>query len=199
MEDSKTTNSEALEISDAKLEMVKNNTGTGSVQRARARNGKFVATATVSAQQDAKDSQKFMAATDFNTGMSRKESLREALYEAALHPTEKSLGSAVKVIQFFEEESGHTKIKSEMLSDKSHITPVLKIIINSPEGIGMMEERGPELTQPSWVRNGSEPKPYIDAEFTTSDYIPKPTAQVAPVPNVLEERRADAIKRGPQR
>jgi len=227
MEDSQdSTKTEALVPADAKLELVKNNSGTGMVQRARNANGKFVATSTVSAQQDAKESQKFMAATDPNTGKSRKQSMREALYEAALHPTEKSLGACVKAIEFFEAESGHTKLKGEMLSDKSHIVPVLKIVINSPilmnPEIIDGDNPTPAKTQPSFAATEPAQAPYIDGEIVqqnrgpkpkkptgrkpyeefSPEPVPAPKPEPAHVPNaldILEARRADALKRGPQR
>jgi hypothetical protein len=133
MEDSQgKKDSEELAISGVKLEHVKNNSGTGTVMRMRAADGKFVATTKHAARRDAVQTQKFLMEVDPNTGKSRNDSLIEALYKQSLLADSKSLGSAVKFMEAIDNKAGFTKVKNEVLSDHSHIQSVVKVVINSP-------------------------------------------------------------------
>ena len=120
-------------VGDLRLEKVKANTKTGERDIVRAQNGKFVKAATLAAALDAKESQAFLREIDPDEGMSRKQAIRNALYRAALHPTEKSLGSCVKVAEFFENESGNTLAKERVLADQTQETNPIKIVmVNMP-------------------------------------------------------------------
>jgi hypothetical protein len=118
---------------DLRLEKVKANTKTGEREIVRAQNGKFVKAATLAAALDAKESQAFLREIDPDEGMSRKQAIRNALYKAALKPTEKSLGSCVKVAEFFENESGNTLAKERVLADQTQETnPIRIVMVNMP-------------------------------------------------------------------
>jgi hypothetical protein len=114
--------------------------------------------------------------------------------------------------------------RKALLADDSHIVPILKIIINSPTLMNPEiidgDNPAPAKTQPSFAATEPKPAPYIDAEYVTNarkpkkgrkpweEFNPEPAPAPAPkpepahVPNaldILEARRADALKRGPQR
>jgi hypothetical protein len=149
-----TLESTALAVQEPKQVMVKNSRSNGERAMIRGANGRFVKHTTFSAQKDAKEAQRFLAQKDPETGMSRKQSLREAVYKGAIKAADepKALGNAVKAVQMFEDESGHTKAKNELLSDQSHIQqPVKIVIIPFIEGIKPMEERPAEKTRPSFA------------------------------------------------
>src|ERR1039458_2307872 len=101
---------------DLRIEKVKANTKTGEREIVRAQSGKFAKSSTLAASLDAKESQKFLREVDPDLGVTRKHAMRQALYKAALKPTEKSLGSCVKVAEFFEKESGNTDAKESMIT-----------------------------------------------------------------------------------
>lgn len=146
--------STALAVQEPKQVMVKNSRSDGERAMIRGAHGRFVKHTTFSAQKDAKEAQQFLTEKDPETGMSRKQSLREAVYKGAIKAADepKALGNAVKVIQMFEDESGHTKAKNELLSDQSHIQqPVKVVIIPMIEGLKMQEEKPPEKTRPSFA------------------------------------------------
>jgi hypothetical protein len=119
---------------DLRIEKVKANTKTGEREIVRSQSGKFAKSSTLAAALDAAASQKFLRETDPELGVTRKHAMREALYKAALKPTEKSLGSCVKVAEFFEKESGNTDAKESMLAEanKDIRTPINAIFITLP-------------------------------------------------------------------
>ena len=189
MEDSQgKKDSEELAISGVKLEHVKNNSGTGTVMRMRAADGKFVATTKHAARRDAVQTQKFLAEIDPDTGKSRNDSLLEALYKEALACTEKSLGSGVKVAEMLDNKAGFTKVKQEVLSDQSHVQqPVRVVIIECPDLMNNTVYDGdhptPSPTEPSWAKNEPKPAPHIiDAEYVTNARGPKPKKPIGRKP-----------------
>jgi hypothetical protein len=226
MEDSNTgkKDSEALEISDIKLCTTKNNQGVGAVQRARDLKGKFVARTGAVTRADTKEAMDWLVSKD-ESGKSVAQRLREHLFEAAMKCEGRDVGAAVKTMLGFDEVSGMQASRKALLADDSHIVPVLKIVINSPilmnPEIIDGDNPTPAKTQPSFAATEPARAPYIDAEVVQQNRGPKkkPTGrkpyeefspepvpaskpEPAHVPNaldILEARRADALKRGPQR
>ena len=227
MEDSNTgkKDSEALEISDIKLCTTKDNQGrVGAVQRARDAKGKFRARTDVITKLDTKEAMDWLVSKD-ESGKSVAQRLREHLFEAAMKCEGRDVGAAVKTMLGFDEVSGMQASRKALLADDSHIIPVLKIIINAPilmnPEIIDGDNPAPAKTQPSFAatepaqpaviypeyimtnaRGPKKPtgrKPY---EEFSPEPVPASKPEPAHVPNaldILEARRADALKRGPQR
>jgi len=223
MEDSNAGKNEELAISDIKLCTTKNNQGVGAIQRARDLKGKFVARTGAVTRADTKEAMDWLVSKD-ESGKSVAQRLREHLFEAAMKCEGRDVGAAVKTMLGFDEVSGMQASRKALLADDSHIVPILKIIINSPTLMNPEiidgDNPAPAKTQPSFAATEPKPAPYIDAEYVTNarkpkkgrkpweEFNPEPAPAPAPkpepahVPNaldILEARRADALKRGPQR
>ena len=124
---------------DVRLEKVKH--PQGDRLQARARTGKFISKIEASTIVVTKRTANFLEDTDPNTGKSRHQTLLEAGYAGALiaaaEPTGRSLGNYTKVMEMYDEQSGHRAAREEAIAkaNREVNTPVSVVVINCPENM----------------------------------------------------------------
>ena len=124
---------------DVRLEKVKH--PQGDRLQARARTGKFISKTEASTVVVTKNTQNFLADIDPATGKSRHQTLLEAGYAGALiaaaEPTGRSLGNYTKVMEMYDEQSGHRAAREEAIAkaNREVNTPVSVVVINCPENM----------------------------------------------------------------